>query len=261
MTARGAGRLDGKVAIVTGASRGIGRNMAVALADAGAVVVIAARSTEEDARLPGTIHAVAARIEAAGGRALAVPCDITSEDGIAAAVATTIERFGRIDCLINNAGVMWLAKTEQTPLKRWELVMRVNLTGTFLFTKAVLPVMRAQRSGSLIAITTNGVLMTDAEKSGGSNAYWVSKAAVERLYRGLASELAPDGIAVNCLAPSGVVLTEGWELASGGTKIPPEYVEPPEVMGKAAVLLAAQDAHGITGRVLYSQELLAGRSG
>ena len=203
-----------------------------------------------------TIHAVAARIEAAGGRALAVPCDVTSEDDIAAAVAVTLERFGRIDCLINNAGVMSLARTEQTPLKRWELVMRVNLTGTFLFTKAVLPVMRAQKSGSLIAITTNGVLMTDAARNGGSNAYWVSKAAVERLYAGLASELAPDGIAVNCLAPSGVVLTEGWHFASGGVRVPEEYVEAPALMGESAVLLAAQDARGISGRVLYSRELL-----
>ena len=250
-------RLDGKVAIVTGASRGIGRNMAVALADAGCAVVIAARSVDENPELPGTIHAVAARIEAAGGRALAVSCDVTSEDSVAAAVAATLERFGRIDCLINNAGVMWLARTELTPLKRWDLVLRVNLTGTFLFTKAVIPLMRAQKSGSLIAITTSGVLMTDAAKSGGSNAYWVSKAAVERLYRGLASELAPDGIAVNCLAPSGVVLTEGWELASGGAKIPEEYVEAPELMGEAAVHLASQTSEGITGEVLYSQPFLA----
>ena len=250
-------RLDGRVAIVTGASRGIGRNMALALADAGCAVVIAARSVDENPKLPGTIHSVAARIHSAGGTALAVPCDITSEDSVAATVEATLERFGRIDCLINNAGVVWLAKTEQTPLKRWDLVMRVNLTGTFLFTKAVIPVMRSQKSGSLVAITTSGVLMTDARKNGGSNAYWVSKAAVERLYRGLASELAPDGIAVNCLAPSGVVLTEGWELASGGTEVPDAYVEAPEVMGEAAVLLAAPDARGITGRVLYSQQLLA----
>jgi NAD(P)-dependent dehydrogenase (short-subunit alcohol dehydrogenase family) len=254
-------RLDGKVAIVTGASRGIGRNMAVALADAGAAVVVAARSVEENPRLPGTIHGVARRIEDAGGRALAVACDVTSEESIAACVETTLARFGRIDCLINNAGVMWLAKLAETPLKRWELVHRVNLTGPFLFTKAVLPVMRAQGSGSLVAITTNGVLMTDAAKGGGTNAYWVSKAAVERMYVGLASECRDEGIAVNCLAPSGVVLTEGWQFASGGINVPAEVVEAPEVMGRAAVLLASQGgaATTITGRVLYSADV-AGRS-
>lgn len=257
MTAPSAPRLEGKVAIVTGASRGIGRNMALALAAAGAAVVVAARSTEENERLPGTIHSVAARIAAAGGRALPIACDVTSEESIAATVTATLERFGRIDCLINNAGVMSLARTEQTSLRRWDLVMRVNLTGTFLFTKAVLPAMRAQRLGSLVAVTTAGVRMTDAARGGGSNAYWVSKAAIERLYAGLASELAPDGIAVNCLAPSGVVLTEGWQLASGSTRIPEEHVEAPEIMGRAAVLLAAQSAAGITGRVLGSQQLLS----
>jgi NAD(P)-dependent dehydrogenase (short-subunit alcohol dehydrogenase family) len=250
-------RLDGKVAIVTGASRGIGRNMAVALAEAGAAVVIAARSVEENPKLPGTIGGVAQRIERAGGRALAVECDVTSEDSIATCVARTLDRYGRVDCLVNNAGVMSLAKVGDTSLRRWDLVHRVNLTGTFLFTKAVLPAMRAQRSGSLVAITTNGVLMTDAARGGGSNAYWVSKAAIERLYVGLASECRGDGIAVNCLAPSGVVQTEGWQLASGGMKIPEEYVEPPELMGRAAVLLAGQTAAGISGRVVYSRELLA----
>jgi NAD(P)-dependent dehydrogenase (short-subunit alcohol dehydrogenase family) len=244
------------VAIVTGASRGIGRNIALALAEAGARVVVAARSEQENPKLPGTIHSVAERIEKAGGRALPVKCDVANEEDVAAMVERTLATFGRIDVLVNNAGVMWLGKVADTPLKRWELVLRINLTGTFLCTRAVLPHLRAQRSGSLVAITTNGVLMTDAKKNGGSNAYWVSKAAIERLYIGLASECLPDNVAVNCLAPSGVVLTEGWEYASGGAKIPPEYVEAPEVMGKAAVFLAAQDASGVTGRVLYSRQLL-----
>jgi citronellol/citronellal dehydrogenase len=242
--------LKGKVAFVAGASRGIGRNVALALADAGAAVAVAARS-ETEGRMPGTIHSVADRIISSGGQALPVPCDVSNEESVETAVAATVAEFGGIDILIANAGVMWLAPIESTPLKRWQLCLNVNLTGVFLVTKAVIPHVRARGGGSLIAVTTTGVGMTDK----GANAYWVSKAAVERLYLGLASELASDNIAVNCLSPSRVVLTEGWQAGGDGREIPPETVEPPEAMGKAAVLLAGQDATGITGTVQRSESL------
>lgn len=238
--------LKGKVAFVAGASRGIGATVATALAAAGAAVAVAARS-EREGRLPGTIHTVAERIHAAGGRALAVPCDVTAEESVEAAVAATVAEFGGIDVLVANAGVLWLGPVESTPLKRWQLCLDVNLTGVFLVTRAVVPHVRARGGGSLIAVTTTGVGMTDR----GANAYWVSKAAVERLYLGLAAELKPDNIAVNCLSPSRVVLTEGWRAS--GRDIPPEAVEPPEAMARAAVLLAAQDAAGITGTVQRSE--------
>lgn len=244
------GSLEGKVAFVAGASRGIGRTIAVALAEAGAAVAVAARS-EQQGKLPGTIHSVAEGIVTAGGRALAVPCDVTSEESVDAAVAKTVTEFGGIDILIANAGVLWLGPIESTPLKRWQLCLDVNLTGVFLVTKAVLPHVKARDAGSLVAITTSGVAMTDK----GANAYWVSKAAVERLYLGLAAELKPDNIAVNCLSPSRVVLTEGWSAGGGGQQIPPEAVEPPEAMANAAVLLAGQDASGITGTVQRSESL------
>lgn len=240
--------LKGKVAFVAGASRGIGRSVALALAEAGAAVAVAARS-EQEGRLPGTIHSVADRIVSAGGRALAVHCDVTSDESVEKAVAATAAEFGGIDILIANAGALWLGPVESTPLKRWQLCLDVNLTGVFLVTRAVLPHVRARGGGSLVAITTSGVGMTDR----GANAYWVSKAAVERLYLGLAADLRPDNIAVNCLAPSRVVLTEGWLAAGDGREIPPEMVEPPEAMAKAAVRLAGQDATGITGTVQRSE--------
>jgi citronellol/citronellal dehydrogenase len=246
------GPLTGKVAFVAGASRGIGRSIAVGLARAGAAVAVAARS-EREGRLPGTIHDVAARITDEGGRALAVSCDVTREESVGAAVATAVEEFGGIDVLVANAGVLWLGPVESTPLKRWQLCLDVNLTGVFLVTKAVIPHVRARGGGSLVAVTTTGVTMTDR----GANAYWVSKAAVERLYRGLATDLLAANIAVNCLAPARVVLTEGWRAGSGGREIPPEMVEPPEAMADAAVLLAGQDGAGITGTVQLSEELLA----
>jgi citronellol/citronellal dehydrogenase len=245
------GALAGKVAFVAGASRGIGATVAMALATEGAAVAVAARS-EQRGKLPGTIHSVADGIVASGGRALAVSCDVTREESGVAAVAATAAEFGGIDILIANAGVLWLGPIESTPLKRWQLCLDVNLTGVFLVTKAVIPHVRTRGGGSLVAITTSGVTMTDK----GANAYWVSKAAAERLYLGLAADLKNDNIAVNCLSPSRVVLTEGWLAGGGGVEIPPEMVEPPEAMAQAAVLLASQDANGITGTVQRSEELV-----
>lgn len=241
--------LAGKTAFVAGASRGIGATIARALAAAGASVAVAARS-EEQGRLPGTIGSVADAITANGGRALAVPCDVTDETSVETAVAAAVSEFGGIDILVANAGVLWLGPIESTPLKRWQLCLDVNLTGVFLVTKAVIPHVRARGGGSLTAITTTGVGMP------GANAYWVSKAAVERLYLGLAEDLRADNIAVNCLSPSRVVLTEGWQAGGAGIEVPPEMVEPPEAMGRAAVLLAGQDASGITATVQRSEELI-----
>lgn len=242
--------LAGKVAFVAGASRGIGATVAVALAQAGASVAVAARS-EQQGKLPGTIGSVAQRITAAGGRALPVACDVTDEASVESAVAATVAEYGGIDILVANAGVLWLGPIETTPLKRWKLCLDVNTTGVFLVTKAVIPHVRARGGGSLIAVTTTGVAMTDH----GANAYWVSKAAAERLYLGLATDLSPDNIAVNCLSPSRVVLTEGWQAGGTGMQIPPEMVEPPEAMANAAVLLAQQDASGITGTIQRSEDL------
>lgn len=238
--------LDGKVAFVAGASRGIGAAIAAGLAAAGAAVAVAARSETE-----GTLGSVADRITAAGGTALPVPCDVTSEQSVERAIATTVSEFGGIDILVANAGVLWLGPIETTPLERWQLCMNVNLTGAFLTTKAVIPHLKARGGGSLIAITTTG-----ADMIRGANAYWVSKAAVERLYLGLAAELKDDNIAVNCLSPTRVVLTEGWPAGSGGREIPPSMIEPPETIARAAVLLAGQDAAGITGTVQRSEVLI-----
>lgn len=243
--------LAGKVAFVAGASRGIGAAVSTALAASGAAVAVAARS-EHEGRIPGTIGAVRDRIAACGGRALAVPCDVTDEESVDSAIATTVAEFGGIDILVANAGVLWQGPIESTPRKRWQLCLDVNLTGVFLVTKAAIPHIRARGGGSMTAVTTTGVAMTER----GSNAYWVSKAAVERLYLGLAVDLKADNIAVNCLSPSRVVLTEGWTAGGNGMTIPPEMVEPPETMGRAAVLLAAQDAAGITGTIQRSESLV-----
>lgn len=247
------GLLDGQVAFVAGASRGIGAAVAKAMAEAGAAVAVAARS-EEEGRLPGTTHSVAAEIAATGGTALPLRCDVTDEESVERAVGTTVEHFGGLDVAVCNAGALWLAPTLETPLERWELVLRVNLTGTFLVTRAALPHLVERGGGSLVAMTTAGVGMVER----GSNAYWVSKAGVERYYLGLAHEVREHGVAVNCLAPSRVVPTEGWQAASGGRELPGDMVEPVDGVARAAVFLAAQRGDGITGTVQRSLELLAG---
>lgn len=228
------------MAFVAGASRGIGAAIAEAFAAAGAAVAVGAR-TDAD------IHSVVDRIRAGKAKAFPVRCDVTDEESVEAAVAAAVGEFGGLDIVVCNAGAAWLAPTLETPLKRWELVLRVNLTGTFLVTKAALPHLIARGGGSLIALTTTGVGMLDQ----GSNAYWVSKAGIERYYLGLAHELRDDDIAVNCLAPSKVVETEGWRAISGGRELPAEMVEPVELVAGEAVRLATQrPSHGgITGTI------------
>lgn len=242
-------KLDKRVAFVAGASRGIGRDISMALAHAGASVAVAAR-TEEPGKLAGTIHSVADAITAGGGNALPVVCDVTDEASVQGAVDQVNNELGPIDILVANAGALWMGTTLDTPLKRWELCLRVNLTGTFLVTRAVLPSVMEHKRGSLIAITTTGVFQTEL----GSNAYWVSKAGIERYYAGLATELAPYGVAVNCVAPRKVVMTEG--AVAGGIDVPPDMIEAPEAIGMAAVYLAGQTAGTLTGTVQYSLDLL-----
>ena len=245
--------LEGQVAFVAGASRGIGAAIAEALAEAGAAVAVAAR-TEDETSLPGTIHGVADRIRAQEGTAFPIRCDVTDEASVSAAVETAVLEFGGLDIVVCNAGVVWLAPTLETPLHRWELVLRVNLTGTFLVTKAALPHLIARGGGSMIAMTTTGVTMLDR----GSNAYWVSKAAVERYYLGLAHEVREHDIAVNCLAPVKVVPTEGWKAFSGGLELPEEMIEPAEKVAQAAVVLAGQrpSTGGVTGTIQLSLDLV-----
>jgi NAD(P)-dependent dehydrogenase (short-subunit alcohol dehydrogenase family) len=244
-------RLDGRAAFVAGASRGIGRDIAIGLADAGASVAVAGRTVTEG-RLPGTIYSVTSTIQDRGGQAIAVYCDLTAEETVEQAVATTAEAFGHIDILVANAATIWLPPTLETPLKRWELTIRVNLTGTFLVTKAVLPHILATGTGSLIAITTTGAYQTEL----GSNAYWTSKAGIERYYLGLASELRPHNIAVNCLAPRKVILTEGAIAGGMADRVSDDMVEDPSAIVQAAVWLASQDASGVTGTVQYSLDLV-----
>jgi citronellol/citronellal dehydrogenase len=250
------GALRGKIAIVTGASRGIGKAIAVGLAREGAQVVVAARSESAPSeRLPGSIHETVAQIEAAGGDALAVRLDVTDEASVAAMVETTLERFGRIDALVNNAGVDFRFPVVDMPLKRWDVVLRVDLTGPFLCSRAVLPTMIAQGGGSIVNISS----VAASERGGGtigySAVYAASKAGLERFTWALAAEVSRHNIAVNALKPSQVIDTEGMRTWVEEDKR--KGWSTPDAMVACAVFLARQDAAGVTGTVATDDEYVA----
>ena len=241
-------KLEGRVAIATGASRGIGKAIAVALAEEGADVVVAARTEEETGPLPGTIHKTADEIRALGRRALAIKTDVTKEEQVAEMVRRALEELGRIDILVNNAGINVPGTVIDIPIKRWDLTIAVNLRGTFLCSKAVLPTMVERRCGSIINLSS---IMARREILGGV-AYGVTKAAIERFTYGLAEEVKEYNIAVNALCP-GYTDTEGLRSLTPGADR--SQWQKPEMWGRYAVFLASQDAQSLTGRALFAEDL------
>ena len=238
--------IKGKVAIVTGASRGIGKASASALAQEGASIVVAARS-ETEGRLPGTIQKTVAEIRARGGKAIAVKTDVMKEEDVNNMVQKTLDGYGRIDILVNNAGISIPGTIVEIPVRRWDLIMGVNLRGMFLVTKAVLPHMIKQKSGSIINLSS---ILGTRVISGGVP-YGVTKAAIERFTVGLAQEVKEYGITVNALCPS-YTDTEGLRMMGGGGLSSLQKVE---IWGRCAVFLARQDTKSLTGKHLTAEEL------
>ena len=248
------GKLDGKVAIVTGASRGIGKAVAIEFAKEGACVAVVGRTVEPlKSGLSGTILDTANKIKEEGGIALAIMTNVMVEDEVQAMVQQVINEWGKIDILVNNAAVAAPGPFVETTTRRWNLVIGVNLLGTFLCTKAVLPTMKEQRGGSIIN-TSSGA--ADSRVYGVTGiAYGTAKAAIEHFTYGLAAELGPYNIAVNCYKPAQGVATEGYVF-----NLPPDYDKSrligPEKMVKAALFLAQQDAQGLTGCVARDEEII-----
>jgi NAD(P)-dependent dehydrogenase (short-subunit alcohol dehydrogenase family) len=243
--------LTGKVAIVTGASRGIGRDTALALARAGAHVVVAARSTSESpSRLPGTIEDTARQVEALGRRALAIPTDITKDEQVQSLVERTLQEFGRIDILVNNAAVNSPSVFAELPLRRWDLVMNVNLRGTVLCTHLVLPHMLRQGNGHIINLSSYMAI----GRVKGALAYSVSKMAVEKFTEGLGWELAGTGVAVNCLRIEMDLASEGWTFLNPDVDV--STWEKPELAARCILWLLGQPPQ-YTGQVVMIRELQA----
>ena len=240
--------MEGLVAVVTGSSRGIGKGIARIFAAQGARVAVVARSEEEGGRLPGNIHLTVKEIQDAGGQATAFRCDVTDEEQVEALAAAVVEAYGRIDVLVNNAGVQVNVGLLDLQTRHWDLTMRVNLRGPFLCCKHMVPIMSRQRIGSIINITSGAA---ERVRPNGIS-YSVTKAGLNMMTLGLAQELEEHNIAVNALNPGGIK-TEGAVLVRP-TDFDWTGWEPPEVVGEASAWLAIQSAKTFTGQVVDRAE-------
>jgi citronellol/citronellal dehydrogenase len=239
-----------RVVIVTGASRGIGKGLALGLAAQGARVVCAARTTAASpGGLPGTVHETADAIRAAGGHALPVQCDIGEEADIAGLVSTTMEEYGRLDVLVNNAMTPTRASFADATVEQWDASMRVNVRSLFLFTKAVVPAMQRTGGGSIINISSGGAAHASQPfMPAGYLIYVVAKAALERYTSAVAPELRPLGITMNALRP-GAVKTEHSTMELGEDYDWSSWKEPDSVV-PAVSFLARQINTDFTGNVV-----------
>ncbi|MEV4179300.1 SDR family NAD(P)-dependent oxidoreductase [Nonomuraea sp. NPDC049709] len=255
------GVLEGKVAVVTGASRGIGAAIAVRLAAEGAKVVAAARTVDaSQSRLEGTIGDTVARIEAAGGTAFAQATDLSREQDRQALIEAAEQRYGTVDILVNNAAVTYFTPVSDFTDRRYHLMFEVQVNAPFHLAQLVMPGMRERGEGWILNISSiaarHPTFPPGPHAGFGGTVYGMCKAALERFTTGLAAELYADNIAVNALSPNQVVPTPGTLFHRLTTDDDPN-AEPPTVMADAALALCHRPAAELTGRIAYSQDLLA----
>jgi citronellol/citronellal dehydrogenase len=241
--------LKGRIAIVTGASRGIGKALALRLAHEGAAVVIAAKSEQSSDKLPGSIHDTAKEIESAGGRALAVQCDVRNEDAIRNVVERAVSEFGRIDILVNNAGAIWTQPILDTPPKRFDLMMGINVRAAYIAAYYALPHMVKQQWGHVL----NMCPPLSVTPSPGKVAYMISKLGMARLAIGLAAEHLKDNIAGNSLWPRTIIESQAsinWKMQDRG------QWRTPEIVCDASLAIFSQEPRSYTGRELIDEDVL-----
>lgn len=246
--------LNKKTIFITGGSRGIGLAIALRAAKDGANVVIAAKTERPHPKLPGTIHEAVEAIEQAGGQGLAIKLDIRDHEAVASAMAQAAEHFGGIDVLVNNASAIYLAPTDQVPMKRFDLMFGVNVRGTFVCSQAALPYL--ERSDNPHILNLSPPLNMDAKWFAPHVAYTMAKYGMSMCVLGMAEEFKPKGIAVNALWPRTVIATAA--LAMLGDAVQPEHCRKPEIMGDAAHWILSQPAAELTGQFLIDDEVLLG---
>ncbi|KAB1141714.1 NAD(P)-dependent oxidoreductase [Streptomyces luteolifulvus] len=239
-----------KTLFITGGSRGIGRAIALRAAAEGANVVIAAKTAEPHPKLPGTIHTVAAEIEAAGGRALPLALDVREEDQVAEAVASAAHHFGGIDVLVNNASAVFLAKTAETPLKRFDLMFDINVRGTFAASQACIPYLERSENGHIL--TMSPPIDLHPGWFAGRSAYTMSKFAMSMTVLGLAEELRASNVAVNALWPRTMIYT----AASAIFGLDRAGCRSTGIMADAAHAILTRPSAECTGNFFLDEEVL-----
>ncbi len=245
--------LHDKTLFISGASRGIGKAIALRAAADGANIVIAAKSVKPGGKLGGTIYTAAEEIEAAGGRALPVATDIRDETQVESAVEKAVETFGGIDILVNNASAISLTGTRQTSMKRFDLMYAVNVRGTFACSKACLPYL--EKASNPHILTLSPPLNMKARWFSDHVAYTLSKYGMSMCVLGMAEEFRPAGIAVNALWPRTVIATAA--LAMLGGRVNPEQCRTPEILADAAHAILIRDSRSCTGNFFIDDEVLA----
>ena len=248
--------LAGKRMFITGGSRGIGLAIALRAAQDGAHIAIAAKTAEANPKLPGTIFSAAKEIEAAGGTALPIQCDIRDEAQIEAAISKTAEQFGGIDILVNNASAINLTRTDQTPAKRFDLMFDVNVRGTFLTSQAALPHLRksAEAGRNPHILNLSPPLSMKAIWFKNHVAYTMAKYGMSMCVLGMAEEFKQDGIGVNALWPRTVIDTAALQMIPG---IDALAGRTPQILADAAHIIFNRDAKECTGNFFVDDTLLA----
>ena len=244
--------LQGKTLFITGASRGIGKAIALRAARDGANIAIAAKTTKPHPKLPGTIHTAAEEIEAAGGTALALQVNIRFEDQVAAAVEQVVERFGGIDILVNNASAINLTGTLETTMKRFDLMWSVNARGTFVCSQACLPHLIEADNPHILNISPP--LNMDSKWFKNHAAYTMAKYGMSVWVLGMAEEFRERGVAVNALWPRTAINTAAIVMLGGMVK--PENCRKPEIVADAAYEILSRDSRSCTGNFFIDDEVL-----